>query len=67
MVLSRNDDEVIEWLLKDYPSGEVLAQSAGKLIQKFSWSHCARRFVELADLYKDGSSSRDGSRTGKKG
>ena len=45
--LCRDDQEVKEWLTATYPGKEVLRGSSDRLIEKFSWKHCAGKFIEL--------------------
>ena len=51
-VLCRNDEEIIRWILKKYPSEEDLAYSARKMIRDFSWNRTAEAFLQLIEKTK---------------
>ena len=52
--LCRNDEEIQKWLLEACPDRTVLQESSKKLIEKFSWNHCADQIIEITEQFRSG-------------
>lgn len=52
--LCSSDDEIMQWILKEYPSDKELAESAEKMIRDFSWDTTAKQFIMLINKAKKG-------------
>lgn len=51
-LLCDTDEQIVDWILGDYPDEKDLAESAEKMIREFSWDHTAAAFLEEIEAQK---------------